>query len=201
MRGAGVSGVPALVSSAHYKSEFPMTDQPEMDQMEAACELPEPPPEPETGLGMAAEFLLGLFVTGFALFVIIESLRMPHRAQTFVMDPGFVPLITGVVLLGLGLILDVRALKAGGAKEVGNLIRMIKSEEESRRFLWILGFITLYMVGLTGRVHFILATLVFMVSIFTYLKIGPWWKIALFTIICTALVSVILPELFGMPIP
>ncbi len=178
-----------------------MSDQQNIEEPDQACELPERTPEPDTGIGLAAELLIGFFVTGFALFVIIESIRMPHRAQVFVMDPGFVPLITGVALLILGLILDVRAIRAGGGGKIGALVHMIKTEEESRRFLWILGLVCVYIVGLTGRVPFTLATLVFMLSIFIYLKIGPWWKIGLYTVICTALVSVILPELFGMPLP
>ena len=178
-----------------------MTDQPHVEKTEESCPLPGKPKQAETGLGMAAELLIGLFVTGFALFVLIESIRMPHRAQTFVMDPGFVPFITGGALLILGVILDIRALKAGGAGQVGNLLRMIKSEEESRRFLWITGLVTVYIVGLCGRVSFVLATFIFLFGIFIYLKIGPWWKIGLFTVLCTALVSVILPELFGMPLP
>lgn len=178
-----------------------MSDQQNIEETDSACELPQRESVPETGLGMAAELLLGLFVTAFALFVVVESLRMPHRAQTFVMDPGFVPLITGVALLFLGVLLDLRAIKAGGAGQVGALIRMIVKDEESRRFLWIMGFVFVYIVGLTGRIPFTLATLIFMLAIFIYLKIGPWWKIGLYTVLCTALVSIILPELFGMPLP
>ena len=156
----------------------------------------------EQARDMAAELLLGLLVTGFALFVIIESIRMPQRGHLGVlMSPGFVPLITGLALLLLGLILDIRAIRAGGLGQVGILAKQIIQDEESRRFLWVTGFIALYIVGLVGWVPFILATFIFHLAIFTYLKIGPWWKIGLFTVICTALVSVILPELFGMPVP
>ena len=64
-----------------------MTDQPHVEKTEESCSLPKKPKQAETGLGMAAELLIGLIVTGFAIFVIIESIRMPHRAQPLSWTP------------------------------------------------------------------------------------------------------------------
>ena len=116
-----------------------MPDQPNVVEMEEDCAPPENSPKPETGIGLAAELLIGLFVTGFALFVIIESLCMPHRAKAFIMDPGFVPLISGIALLTLVCILDVRALRSGGAGHVRDLIHMIKNRGGKQAILVDIG--------------------------------------------------------------
>jgi hypothetical protein len=160
-----------------------------------------PPPE-KLGMDMAGELILGLFITLLSLFVIVESLRMPQRGHLgIMMSPGVVPLFTGVVLLLLSLVINVRALRAGGIHFVGSLLRRLRSEEEMRRFLWILGFMTLYIVGLIGYVPFIAATLIYHALIFFYLRIGGPVKIVIYTLIATALVAVFLPRVFDMPVP
>ena len=159
------------------------------------------PPE-GIGMGLAGELILGLFVSSFSLFVIVESLRMPQRGHLgIMMSPGFVPLFTGIVLFLLSLVINVRALRGGGLQYVGVLLQSIRKEEENRRFLWILGFVTLYIVGLIGYVPFILATLIYHALIFFYLKIGGPLKIVIYTLIATALVAVFLPRVFDMPVP
>jgi len=117
------------------------------------------------------------------------------------MNPGFVPLFTGIVLLLLSMVINIRALRGGGLQYVGSLLQSIRSEEEIRRFLWILGFMTLYIVGLIGYVPFIAATLIYHALIFFYLKIGGPVKIVIYTLIATALVAVFLPSVFNMPVP
>jgi hypothetical protein len=117
------------------------------------------------------------------------------------MSPGFVPLLTGIVLFLLNLVINVRALRGGGLQYAGSLLRSIRKEEESRRFLWILGFMTLYIVGLIGHMPFIAATLIYHVLIFFYLKIGGPVKIVIYTLIATVLVAVFLPRVFDMPMP
>ena len=155
-----------------------------------------------TGMDMAGELMLGLFVSFFSLFVILESLRMPQRGHLgIMMSPGFVPLFTGIVLFLLSLVINVRALRGGGLQYVGSLLQSIRREEEIRRFLWILGFVTLYIVGLIGYVPFIVATLIYHALIFFYLKIGGPVKIVIYTLIATALVAVFLPRVFNMPVP
>ncbi|MEJ2169331.1 MAG: tripartite tricarboxylate transporter TctB family protein, partial [Desulfobacterales bacterium] len=159
------------------------------------------PPE-RSGLDMAGELMLGLFVSLFSLFVIEESLRMPQRGHLgIMMSPGVVPLFTGIMLLLLSIVINVRALRGGGLHYVGSLLRSIRSQEEIRRFLWILGFMTLYIVGLIGHVPFIAATLIYHILIFIYLRIGGPVKIVIYTLIATGLVAVFLPRVFDMPVP
>ena len=151
---------------------------------------------------MAGELMLGLFVSVFSLFVIVESLRMPQRGHLgIMMSPGFVPLFTGIVLLLLSLVINIRALKGGGLQYVGSLLQSIRNEEEIRRFLWILGFMTLYIVGFIGYMPFIVATFIYHGLIFFYLKIGGPVKILIYTLIATALVALFLPSVFNMPVP
>ena len=159
-------------------------------------------PSEETGMDMAGELMMGLFVSVFSLFVMVESLRMPQRGHLgIMMSPGFVPLFTGMVLFLLSMVINVRALRGRGHQYVGSLLRSIRKEEEIRRFLWILGFMTLYIVGLIGYMPFIAGTLIYHVLIFFYLKIGGPVKIVVYTLIATALVAVFLPRVFDMPVP
>ena len=154
------------------------------------------------GMDRAGELMLGLCIAFFAVFVIIESLRMPQRGHLgIMMSPGFVPLFTGIVLLFLSFVINVRALRAGGFKYIGTLFKSIRDEEELRRFLWILGFMTLYIVGLIGRMPFIAATFIYHAMIFSYLKIGGPLKIVIYTLIATGLVALFLPNVFDMPVP
>ena len=154
------------------------------------------------GMDMAGELMLGLFVSFFSLFVIVESLRMPQRGHLgIMMSPGFVPLFTGIVLFLLSMVINVRALRGGGHQYVGSLLQSIRKEEEIRRFLWILGIMTLYIVGLIGYMPFIAATLIYHALIFFYLKIGGPVKIVIYTLIATVLVAVFLPRVFEMPLP
>jgi hypothetical protein len=127
---------------------------------------------------------------------------MPQRGHLgIMMSPGFVPLFTGIVLLLLSMVINIRALRGGGLQYVGSLLQSIRNEEEIRRFLWILGFMTLYIVGFIGYMPFIVATLIYHGLIFFYLKIGGPVKILFYTLIATALVAVFLPRVFNMPVP
>ena len=168
--------------------------QPKHQQAEDGRDLP--------GMDRAGELLLGLGVSIFAVFVIVESLRMPKKGHLgIIMSPGFVPLFTGLVLLFLSMVINVRALRGGGLKYVGALCSRIRDDEEIRRFLWILGFMVLYIVGLIGFLPFVLATLIYHALIFYYLGIGGLLKTAIYTLIATGLVAFFLPRVFDMPVP
>ena len=155
-----------------------------------------------SGADWAGEFLLGLFMTLFAVFVIIESVRMPQRGHLgMLMSPGFVPFCTGVVLLILSMVINVRAASRGALRSIGEMTGILIKDEESRRFLWILGFLILYIVVLINLMQFIAATFLFHALIFIYLRIGGWFKIIFYASLAAVLVAVVLPMLFEMPVP
>jgi len=156
----------------------------------------------QIGLRAAGDLVLSILITLFAVFVIVESLRMPHRGHLgLLVTPGFSPFFTGVALLLLSLILDVRAMRRKGHIHLASWLKEAVSEEENRRFLVLLAATSLYAVILLGRVPFVAATLVFHALIFSYLKIGKPIKIIAYALLATGLVSLLLPKLFEMPVP
>ena len=156
----------------------------------------------QTGLQAAGDLVLSIFITLFAVFVIVESLRMPHRGHLgLLVTPGFSPFFTGVALLLLSLILDIRAIRRKGHIHLGSWLKAAVAEEENQRFLVILAAMGLYVVVLLGRVSYVAATFVFHALVFTYLKIGKPLKIIAYALLATALVSLLLPKLFEMPVP
>ena len=160
------------------------------------------PPKSKSKVQYTGDFLLGLLLTAFALFVIIEAWRMPQRGNMgFLMSPGFVPFLTGIALLCLCMGLTAGAVVKGGMKQSRLWLRLCLTDKENRRFLIICAFTGLYVVGLLGRVPFSLATLVFHALIFYYLRVGSIKKIALYALLATIFVAYVLPGLFEMPLP
>jgi len=154
------------------------------------------------GLRAAGDFLLASFILLFAVFVIVESLRMPIRGHLgVIMSPGFVPIFTGLMLLFLSALLVHRAIRRQGPAYLGEFLAEALTDEENRRFLYIVLIMCIYIVGLLGNVNFILATFIFHALIFAYLKVGGPLKIGFYAALGTVLVSVFLPFVFEMPMP
>lgn len=152
--------------------------------------------------GSSGELLLGLAMTAFSIFVIVEAVRMPQRGPGgFLMSPGFVPLLTGAVLLLLCSWLTISAVLRGGYRHLRQYLRESFSDDENRRFLVILAIMAFYVVGLLGRVPFVAATLIYYVLLFVYIKAGSLIKIAFYTLLATFLFAFFLPRLFEMPLP
>jgi len=150
----------------------------------------------------AGELLLGLAMTAFSIFVIVEAVRMPQRGPGgLLMSPGFVPLLAGVVLLLLCSWLTVGAVRKGGYRQLGQSLQEGVADHENRRFLMILAIMALYIFGLLGRVPFIAATPIYYVLIFVYIKAGSLGKITFYTLLATFLFAFFLPRLFEMPLP
>ena len=150
----------------------------------------------------SGEFLIGIILIAFCIFVIIESVQMPRRGPMgFLMSPGFVPALVGSVLLLLSTLFTINALRRGGYRRFGIWLSRTLSDLENKRFLVILALMGLYVVVLIGRVPFFLATLVFHFSIFTYLRAGSPLRITFYSLLISFFVAFLLPKLFEMPLP
>jgi len=116
-----------------------------------------------------ADLFVGLGIMAFGAFVAFESWRMPrfeHLAAQHYEVPGLVPGLLGLIILGFGLLMFIRAVREGGL-QLGaqpQRLRALLNGVEPRRVAWLLLFTIAYAGVLIGRVPFWLATLLFVLA-------------------------------------
>ena len=159
-------------------------------------------PEPKPNSDITGEFLLGLLLISFSIFVIVEAVRMPQRGmEGFLMSPGFVPLLTGSVLLFLSIIFTLSTIQKDEFRQLKNWLRESVVDYESRKCLVIMALMGFYVIGLLDRIPFVVATLIFHILIFSYLKVGDPKKIVFYALFAAFFIGFFLPWLFEMPLP
>jgi putative tricarboxylic transport membrane protein len=125
-----------------------------------------------------ADFLMSIALILFGIFVIIVSSQMPDfREQNFnkYSNPGLVPSVLGVIFIILGLVMLIRSIIRKGYRiEIGgeHISAWIK-EKSTRRFLTTLGLSVTYALVLLGRMHFFIATALYM---FTFILMFEYDK-------------------------
>ncbi|MDR5694514.1 MAG: tripartite tricarboxylate transporter TctB family protein [Armatimonadota bacterium] len=149
----------------------------------------------------AGEFLAGIVLVGFSIFVIVESLRMPQRGPIpYVLSPGFLPLLLGFILFLLSTFVLSEGIRGGGHRKLGMWLGDISKHEEFWRWLIILLMTGGYTFVL-GKIPFWMATVAYFLAIFIYLRIGGPARIAMYALGFSLFVSYVLPKLFEMPLP
>lgn len=147
------------------------------------------------------DFVGGILFMAMALFFIIGGLRMPTRgASGFVTAAGFTPVVLGTVVFLLNLILVYLVLKTYGYRSIIGWVKGCIQDEIARRWS-ILTLIIGGYVFMVGRVNFVFANAIFFAVVFTYLRAGNWWQIVFYTVLSSAIVGIIVPWIFAMPMP
>jgi hypothetical protein len=123
-----------------------------------------------------ADYLTGLALILFGIYVMVESWRMPrleHLQAHPLSAPGIVPAFLAAVLLLFGLILVVRSVRAGG-HHIGlsrEGIRKSLANPGNRRLL-VTTILTLVYAGvLVGRTPYTLVTGLF---VFVFVVVFEW---------------------------
>jgi hypothetical protein len=114
-----------------------------------------------------ADFVTGLVLVALGIATVVESLRMPRFEHLNVNPytvPGLVPGALGAVILLLGLVLFLRAARAGGWRPGGGERWAWPSDPGVRRLLLALALCVAYAAGLVGRLPFWLATFAFVAA-------------------------------------
>jgi Tripartite tricarboxylate transporter TctB family len=135
-------------------------------------------PSPDERVSPQADFIAAWVWVGFGLAVVIGAWRMDRldsRGATLYTAPGLVPGVLGAVLLLFGLLLALRAARAGGWR-LGT-VRWAWSSEKRSVVMRVGAFLALglgYAAGLVGRggLPFWLVTFVF-VTLFLLLFDWP----------------------------
>ena len=131
----------------------------------------------------AKDFVSGIALVLIGIFIFVDALNMKIY-NTFLDAPGFFPAIVGVVIAVLGAIVAFIGFKLGGAaqlKEIfkGESLKTFITHEETIRVLILIAMMVVYIWGFLGRMHFIIATSIYLIANFLYLKATKYWWLSI----------------------
>jgi Tripartite tricarboxylate transporter TctB family len=129
------------------------------------------------GVSARADLFAGVAWTAFGLAIVAGSLTMDRLEQfgaTWYTAPGLVPGVLGATIAVLGLLLAIRAMKAGAA---AGLVEPWMPTAEGRSALKRASLATLlslvYTLGLIGRVPFPIASALFVFAFIMVFDVSP----------------------------
>ncbi len=154
----------------------------------------------------AKDLFCGALLVLFGIYIVVTSLNLKVY-NTFLDAPGFFPTIVGAAIAILGAILAFIGFKLGGAgqlKEVfsgASLVRFFKNEGTIRVII-LVAMMFIYIWVLLGRVHFIIATSIYLIANFLYLKATEkWWLGIIIAIAMSIIVFYAFKLGFGISMP
>lgn len=169
--------------------------------------------EPDKKKGLAAKDLaFSIVLIIFSIYIIVTSLGLKYF-NTFIDGAGFFPLIIGCVMLVLGIVLLYVAVRCGGVKELKkslsneSVTSFVKSDK-TLRVIILIAMMVIYMYVLVGRIHFILATSIYIFANYLYLgacqkgKFLPAWLKAILISVIASVATYYMMKLFlGITLP
>ena len=152
------------------------------------------------------DLVSGLALVLFGIYVIIESKNM-RVYNTFIDAPGFFPMIIGFVMAGLGAVLAYIGYKSGGIGELkevctASFLKKFLMEDATVRVLILLAMMIVYIYVLVGRLHFILASAIYLMANFLYLNaVKKWWVAAIIAVVTSVVAYYAFRLGFGIILP
>ncbi len=125
-----------------------------------------------------ADLVTSVLLILLGLGAVVESWRMPRLEELAVNPytvPGIVPGLLGAIIVLLGAILLVRALRRGGWRlDAGGVLELLRRESARRLYLSLV--LTFgYAAGLVGKIPYWLATVIF---VFLFITLFEWQSAA-----------------------
>ena len=154
----------------------------------------------------AKDLVCGILLVLFGIYVVVDSLNMKVY-NTFIDAPGFFPTIVGSVIIVLGAVLAFIGLKLGGTGELKQILKAewLKSfftSDRTIRVLILLAMMAVYIHILLGRMHFIIATSIYLIANFLYLRATKqWWVGVIIAVVMSAAVYFAFKLGFGIVMP
>ena len=154
----------------------------------------------------AKDFASGIVIVLLGIFILVDALHMKIY-NTFLDAPGFFPAIVGGVIIVLGAVLAFIGFKLGGARELkevlsGPYLKKFITGDATVRVLILIAMMVIYIWGLLGRIHFIIATSIYLIANFLYLKATKyWWLSIIIAVAMSAIVYYACKLGFGINMP
>lgn len=154
----------------------------------------------------AKDLFCGILLILFGIYVIVTSLGMKVY-NTFIDAPGFFPTIVGAVIVLLGGVLAFIGMKLGGFQELkevfnGAFLKQFFTSDSTVRVVVLVAMMAVYIYILLGRMHFIIATSIYLIANFLYLKATKqWWLGIIIAVAMSAIVYYAFKLGFGITMP
>lgn len=138
----------------------------------------------------AKDFVSGILLVLFGIFIVVDALNLKVY-NTFIDAPGFFPTIVGAVIAVLGAVLAFIGFKTGGAQELkevcnGAFLKQFVTGDSTVRVVILIAMMVVYIWGLLGRMHFIIATSIYLIANFLYLKATKYWWLSIIIAVATS---------------
>ncbi|MBQ8076478.1 MAG: tripartite tricarboxylate transporter TctB family protein [Oscillospiraceae bacterium] len=161
------------------------------------------------------DFVFSIVLILLGIYVIVESLNIYHKAAEkpykitqFTISPGFLPFLLGIALTLTALILlasSFRGEKIGEA--LGNrkteFVAWTKTAFNADFLNMTIGCVLMfiYTFFLVQLLPFWLASIIFLVAMFLFLRIGKPWKAVVLAVLVVALIVLLFKYGFGAAMP
>ena len=154
----------------------------------------------------AKDLFCGILLVLFGIYIIVDALNLKVY-NTFIDAPGFFPTIIGAVVALLGGILAFIGFRLGGVKELkevcnGAFLKRFVTSDSTVRVVILVAMMAVYIYVLLGRVHFIIATSIYLIANFLYLKATKqWWLGIIIAVAMSVIVFYAFKLGFGITMP
>lgn len=147
------------------------------------------------------DIMIAIFFLVFAVLMLVGAVNFTSRPQMGrLTSPKFTPILLSILVMIFCVALIAITLKKNAALSVSGWFKEVFSDEQMRRSLVLIAMFTIYIV-LVGILDFVVVNGVFFLVMYSYLKIGGWLRIVIYSAVSTVVVSVLVPLLFNMPTP
>jgi hypothetical protein len=152
-----------------------------------------------------ADFVMGLILMAFSVFIIRESLRMPTFEKDwggFYAAPGFVPMIFGGIIFLMSLFLWIRAMRNKGY-EMGitrDKVRSFLRSKTVHRWCLAIAYAFLFFIFL-GRIYFYLAAFLVLLAFMVTFGKEKLLNVLIISIVTSVAIYFVFTRIFLVPLP
>ncbi|MGI6037845.1 MAG: tripartite tricarboxylate transporter TctB family protein [Limnochordia bacterium] len=151
----------------------------------------------------AVDLLFSIVLALGSIWVIQEASRL-RVFGSFYDAPGFFPFVMGWLILIGAVALMFDAIKRGGIKQMKEKrkeLGQLRKHESMRRLLVLVALIGIYGFVLVPNMHYTLASTLFLVSIFLYLRSLKWYYTIALSVGVSVGISLVFHYALKIPLP
>ena len=161
------------------------------------------------------DFLFSIILILVGSYVIIEGMNIYHKAAEkpykitqFTVSPGFLPVLLGIALVLTSVILLIQSFKGEKLSEAlvnrkTEFCEWIKTAFSENFFRMVIGCVMMfiYTFFLMEWLPFWAASVIFLLAMFLFLKVGKPWQAVILSVLVVAVIVLLFKYGFGAALP